>query len=243
MKSQLPIFNGTSSLSIADASDTWVKILKNSGFHKQVWGNVILGKIQDPALTTIPILVKREAKFDDICSSLSAVYGGAMNFSANIMNAHVKAGTIPDPHLYPDAALKVLRGHFEVMEHASRFIDLSHDKNAAGEIMTGSNLTKILDFMPRRMRCDNLEIAETDAHKRTIQYMAVKNWVTQTQKSLVRQGIKLEEKAETTVTMIATDSQQDRRSQNLDRGGQKGNKGNRRYQQDGRNGGNRNQSA
>ena len=109
--------------------------------------------------------------------------------------------------------------------------------------MTGRNLTKILDFMPRQMRCDNLEIAETDADKRTEQYMTVKNWVFQTQTSFIRQGIKLEEKAETTVTMIATDSHQDRRSQNLDRGAQKGNKGNRRYQQDGRNGGNRNQSA
>ena len=105
VKSQLPIFNGTSSISIVDASDTWVKILKNSGFHRQVWGNVILGKIQDPALTTIPISVKREAKFDDICSALKVVYGGAMKVSENIMNAHLKAGTIPDPHYYPEAAL------------------------------------------------------------------------------------------------------------------------------------------
>ena len=36
VKSQLPIFNGTSSISIVDASDTWIKILKNSGFHRQV---------------------------------------------------------------------------------------------------------------------------------------------------------------------------------------------------------------
>ena len=72
-----------------------------------------------------------------------------MIVSENIMNAHLKAGTIPDPHCYPESALKVLRGHFEVMEHASRFIELSNDKNAAGEIMTGSNLTKLLDCMPR----------------------------------------------------------------------------------------------
>ena len=75
------------------------------------------------------------------------------------------------------------------MEHASRFIELSNDKNAAGEIMTGSNLTKILDFMPRRIRMadDDLEIAETDAGKRTEQYMTVKNWVTKTQRTLIRQ--------------------------------------------------------
>ena len=108
VKSQLPIFTGSSSLSIMDANDTWIKILKNSGIHRQVWGNIVLGRIQDPALSNIPLSVKREAKIDEICSALRTVYGGAMKVSENIMNAHLKARTVPDPHLYPEAALKVL---------------------------------------------------------------------------------------------------------------------------------------
>ena len=170
VKSQLPIFTGSSSLSIMDASDTWTKILKNSGVHRQVWGNIILGRIQDPALSNIPLSVKREAKVEEICLALTTVYGGAMKVSENIMNAHVKAGAIPDPHSYPEAALKVLRGHYEVMEHAARFIELSNDENAASEIMTGGNLTKILDLLPKRLRMteSDLEVAETDAKKRTV---------------------------------------------------------------------------
>ena len=50
VKSQLPIFTGKSSLSIVDAIDTWTKILSNSGIHRQVWGDTILCRIQDPAL-------------------------------------------------------------------------------------------------------------------------------------------------------------------------------------------------
>ena len=90
-----------------------------------------------------------------------------MKVSENIMNAHVKAGAIPDPHSYPEAALKVLRGHYEVMEHAARFIELIKDENAASEIMTGGNLTKILDQIPKRLRMTeaNLEVAETDAKR------------------------------------------------------------------------------
>ena len=60
-----------------------------------------------------------------------------MKVSENIMTAHVKAGAIPDPHSYPEAALKVLRGHYKVMEHAARSIELSNDENATSEIMTG----------------------------------------------------------------------------------------------------------
>ena len=111
--------------------------------------------------------------------------------------------------------------------------------------MTGSNLTKILDFMPRRIRMADvdLEIAETDAGKRTEQYMTVKDWVTKTQRTLIRQGIKLEEKAETAVTMITTVTNNEKRGKNPERESQRGNKGNRKYQQDGRYGGNRNQPA
>ena len=112
VKSQLPIFTGSSSLSIMDASDTWTKILKNSGIHKQVWGNIVLGRIQDPALSNIPLSVKREAKIEEICSALKTVYGGAMKVSENIMNAHLRAGVIPEPFSYPETALKILRGHY-----------------------------------------------------------------------------------------------------------------------------------
>ena len=84
----MPIFTGRSSLSIMDASDTWINILKNSGVHRQVWGNIVLERIQDPALSNIPLSVKREAKIDEICSALRTVYGGAMKVSENTMNAH-----------------------------------------------------------------------------------------------------------------------------------------------------------
>ena len=46
VKTQLPMFSGSTSISIIDASDTWVNILKNSGIHRQIWGNIILGRIQ-----------------------------------------------------------------------------------------------------------------------------------------------------------------------------------------------------
>ena len=42
VKSQLPTFNGESSLSILDAVDTWESILKNAGVHRQIWGHIIL---------------------------------------------------------------------------------------------------------------------------------------------------------------------------------------------------------
>ena len=137
VKSQLPIFTGSSSISNVDASDTWIKILKNSGILR-TWGNIILGRLQDSALSNIPLSVKR----DEICAVLNIVYGGAMKVSENIMSDYLRAGTVPAPHFYPEAALTVLRGHFEVMEHAARFIELRNDETAASKIMTGGNLGK-----------------------------------------------------------------------------------------------------
>ena len=89
VKSQLPIFTGSSSISFVDASDTWIKIQKNSEIHRQLWDNIVLGRIQDPALSYIPLSVKREAKIDEICAALKIVYGGVMKVIENIMNAHL----------------------------------------------------------------------------------------------------------------------------------------------------------
>ena len=80
------------------------------------------------------------------------------------MNAHTKAGEIPEPFQFPAAALKVLRGHYEVLKHAARFIELSNDTNAASEIMTGGNLTEIIDLLPKKLQMTEpgLKVAETD---------------------------------------------------------------------------------
>ena len=94
-----------------------------------------------------------------------------MKVSENIMNAHMAAGEIPELFQLPVAALKVLRGHYEVLKHAERFIKLSKDLNASIEIMTGGNLIKLLDLLPKRVRMTDpsLKVAETDAGKRYIQ--------------------------------------------------------------------------
>ena len=68
------------------------------------------------------------------------------------------------------------------------------------------------------MTDDNLEVADTNAKKRTEQYMKVKGWVAKTQKTLIVQETKLDEKAETPVAMITTDNHNNGRGQNSDRG-------------------------
>ena len=85
-----------------------------------MWGEIILSRIQNTALSKIPPYVKRNVKFEDICSALKTLYGGAMKVSENIMNAHMAAGEIPELFQLPVAALKVLRGHYEVLKHAER---------------------------------------------------------------------------------------------------------------------------
>ena len=72
--------------------------------------------------------------------------------------------------------------------------------------------------------------------------MKVKKWVAKTQKTLIVQGTKLDEKAETPVAMITTDSHISGRVQNSDKGPYQGNKSNKNRQQVRRNGRNQNQS-
>ena len=75
-----------------------------------------------------------------------------MKASEKIMKAHITVSIIPDPYTSSTAALKVLRDHYEILEHTERFISLSTDKNAASELMTGENLKKLLNLLPQRVR-------------------------------------------------------------------------------------------
>ena len=188
LKSQLPTFDGESSLSILDAVDTWKSIFKNAGAHRQMWGSMILERIKEPAFSSISPTTRRDQSFDDICDELRNAYGGAIEVGHNIMETHLKIGKIPDPSNHPEAALKALTAHHECMEHASRFIDLSSDDHAEAEIMTGTYLKKILSFLPLRIRQedDRFDKAETNASKRKDQYMKIKSWVKKIREKLLK---------------------------------------------------------
>ena len=177
IKTQLPIFTGDSSLSILDAKQTWQGILKNAGVHRQVWGTIILERIKDPALSNMPLSTRRDGNYDEICSKLSLVYGGAIEVGQNIMRSHMKAGRIPDPSYSPEGALKVLRAHAETMEHAERFINLNKDPKAEAEIMSGANIKDILSLLPLRIRQQDKEFktAAMDVEERKKQYLKIKN--------------------------------------------------------------------
>ena len=54
IKSQLRTFDGVLSLTMVDALDSYKKRLGRAGIHKQLWGGVVLSKLEGPALAKIP---------------------------------------------------------------------------------------------------------------------------------------------------------------------------------------------
>ena len=107
---------------MVDALDSYKKRLGRAGIHKQLWGGVVLNKLEGPALAKIPPEVKREQNFEDIENYLKIFYQSSIVATEAIMKAHEAASIIPDPHGSPTAALKVLRAHAEVLENSNRFL-------------------------------------------------------------------------------------------------------------------------
>ena len=93
--------------------------------------------------------------------------------------------------------------------------------------MTGSNLKKILGFLPLRVRQedDGFDKAETNATRRKTQYMKVKSWVKKIHEKLLMAGVKVEDNADNKVTMVAVSKQQ----QNEPRSNKSTNYNNQRY--------------
>ena len=99
----MPTFDGESSLTIVDALDSYKKRLARAGIHKQLWGGVVLIKLEGPALAKIPLEVKRDQKFEDTEKYLKIFYQSSLVATKAIMKAHETASIIPDPHGYPTA--------------------------------------------------------------------------------------------------------------------------------------------
>merc|ERR1711872_1211094 len=215
LKTQLPVFDGESSLSILEAIDTWRRIFKNAGVHPQMWGSWILEKIKEPATSSISPGTKRNQVFDDICGELKKKYSGAVEVAHNLMETHLKIGKIPDPSKNPDASLKALIAHFECMEHASRYIELSGNARTEGEILTGTYLKKILSFIPLRVRqhYDEFDDAETTTELRKEQYKKIKEWILKIRKKLLSSGTNMDEHIEDKVTMMTVNKQNSNNSE------------------------------
>ena len=236
LKTQLPVFDGESSLSILEAIDTWRRIFKNAGVHPQMWGSWILEKIKEPATSSLSPGTKRNQVFDDICEELKKKYSGAVEVAHNLMETHLKIGRIPDPSKNSDASLKALIAHFECMEHASRYIELSGNARTEGEILTGTYLKKMLSFIPPRVRqhYDEFDDAETTTELRKEQYKKIKEWILKIRKKLLSSGTNMEEDIEDKVTMMTVNNQNSKNSYKSERnnynrnGSQRSNQGQRR---------------
>ena len=121
IRGQLQTFNGNSSLTLVEALDCYRKRLGDAGINKQLWGGVVLSKLENPALARIPIEVKRDQKIEEIEKHLKLFYANSVATTKAIMIAHEKANTIPDPFQFPTASLKVLMMHDEVFQNSNRF--------------------------------------------------------------------------------------------------------------------------
>ena len=219
LKTQLPTFDGESSLSILEAMDTWKRIFKNAGVHPQMWGSWILEKIKEPATSSISPSTKRDQVFSDICEELKKKYSGAVEVAHNLMETHLKIGKIPDPSNHPDAALKALIAHYECMEHASRYIELSGNISIEGEILTGTYLKKLLSFIPLRVRQDHDEFddAETTTERRRGQYKKIKEWILKIRKKLLSSGTNMEGDDTDKITMVTFNKQASNNTGNSNR--------------------------
>ena len=128
IKNQLPVFSGQSSVTLIDALETYRTHLKKVGIPKQLWGGVLLSRLERAAYDKIPLEIKREQNFENMEEHLKKYYNNSVQATDAIMKSHGSAGTLPDPHQHLTAALVVLRAHAEVFENTHRFLNLTYEK-------------------------------------------------------------------------------------------------------------------
>ena len=208
IKDQLPIFSGQSSITLIDALETYKTHLKKAGIPKQLWGGVLLNKLEGAAYDKIPPKIKREQNFEDMEEILVKYYDNSVQATSAIIKAHRSAGIIPDLHQQPTAALVVLRTHAEIFENARRFLDLTTEENAKTKITSGTNVDELINLLPARViNMEELNRVDTHDEKRTIQYDKIVAWVKKNKDNLLLRGTEIKKDPEQSATLIIHSSE------------------------------------
>ena len=111
---------------------------------------------------------------------------------------------IADLYDYPKTALNVLRAHHKILQYTDHFISMSTDMNVASEILTRTNLKRLLKLLPQRVRMTDpkLGVAGTNTGERYLQYEAFKKWTTDNLQILIRLGFGMEDEVKTEMATI-----------------------------------------
>ena len=111
---------------------------------------------------------------------------------------------IADLYDYPKTALNVLRAHHKILQHTDSFISMSTDTNVASEILTATNLKRLLKLLPLRVEMTEpkLGVARTDAEERYLQYEAFKKWTNDNLEILVSLGFGMEDEVKKQIATI-----------------------------------------
>ena len=174
-----------------------------------MWGGVVISKLKGPALDSLLPMVRREQKYEDIALALKGSFGRSIQVQKRFIEAHKNAGMIPDPGTSCTAALKMMREHIEIMEHAGRYIKLSKEENVIQTIVSQDYVETLIDLLPMRVKLEkNLECVSANDNERKKQYEVVKGWIQFHQRFLSNQGININEDPDKHITMAIQDTRQ-----------------------------------
>ena len=154
-------------------------------------------------------MLKREQKYDEIALALKGSFGRSVQVQKRFVDTQKTAGSIPDPALGTSgaAALKMMRGHIEIMEHAERYIKLSKEENVLQTIVNRNYVKTLIDLLPIRVKLENnLEYVSANDNERKKQYQVVKEWIQFHQQFISNQGIKVNEVSDQHITMAIQDN-------------------------------------
>ena len=102
-----------------------VAIRGNSGILKEFWAQIIFQCILPPALHKVTTASRTSNNVDCILADLQCYYGNPHIAITTLTLCHIALGPIPDPVLYKEAALSLVRSHSQVLAGYTALIDCS----------------------------------------------------------------------------------------------------------------------
>ena len=114
-------FSSTDGVTFWPWREEVLTILRHSGMPQERWAEVLLQHVSAPALNEGATTSKDD--IDCILSDLQYHYGDPHIAIATLSRCHIALGPIPNPILYKEAALSLVKSHSRVLTSSAALLN------------------------------------------------------------------------------------------------------------------------
>ena len=125
-------------------------ILGNSGILRKFWAQMLLQCISPPALNKITTASRNSNDVDLVLADLQEHYADPHVAISTLAQCHRAVGPIPDPEVYKESALPIIRLHSQILAGSAALVAYSDTPGVTTSLYSQQFCLTLVGLLPCR---------------------------------------------------------------------------------------------